>query len=205
MSDSPLYESMRAFIRSEIAFQVLAAKTELRSSLTSEAPKIIEGPPGKDGRDGKDARGIASVETRDGRLILRFTDNTEQDVGRIVGEKGEPGERGADGIGKEGTPGKDGAPSTIPGPKGDTGERGADGIATREEIVSIVEERVGEIQVRTFADVYQGVYENGRLYERGLLTTWGGSLWLSQAETRSKPGESADWKLVVKKGADGKK
>jgi len=113
--------------------------------------------------------------------------------------EGPPGKDGRDGIdGKNGVDGKDGK-------DGAPGERGADGIATREEIESVIEQRLAEIQVRTFADVYQGVYEIGRTYNRGLLTTWGGSVWLSQTETKSKPGESPDWKLVVKKGADARK
>lgn len=108
----------------------------------------------------------------------------------VSGAAGERGERGADGLA-----GRDGAP----------GERGADGIATRAELESIVEARFAELQVRTFADLYQGVFEPEKSYARGLLATWGGSLWLSLKETRSKPGESEDWKLVVKRGADGRR
>jgi hypothetical protein len=59
--------------------------------------------------------------------------------------------------------------------------------------------------VRTIADSYQGVFETDRAYARGLLATWGGSLWLSMADTRAKPGENGDWRLVVKRGADGRK
>lgn len=182
MSEDKMYTAMREFIREAVAHEVLRAKVDLKDTLTREAPKIIEGPPGKDGANGKD--GI------DGKPGDRGADGSNGKDG--VGEKGE---RGADGLN-----GKDGAASIIPGPKGDTGERGADGIATREELHSLIEERMAEIQVRTFADVYQGVYENGRLYERGLLATWGGSLWLSKAETKGKPGESPDWSLVVKRG-----
>jgi hypothetical protein len=186
MSDSPLYEAMREFIRAQVALEVSKATIEMRSV----QPKVIEGPPGKDGRDGKD--GINGKDGRDG------VDGKDGAAG-AAGERGEKGERGIDGLqGREGPSGKDGE-------KGERGDRGADGIATREELNSLVEERVAEIQVRTFADIYQGVYENGRLYTRGLLTTWGGSLWLSQAETKMKPGESPDWKLVVKKGADARK
>jgi hypothetical protein len=118
------------------------------------------------------------------------------------GERGEPGaigpqgERGADGLA-----GRDGAP----GPQGERGERGADGIATLEELDARIEARFAELQVRTFADLYQGVFEPEKTYTRGLLATWGGSLWLSLAETRAKPGDNGDWKLVVKRGADGRK
>lgn len=112
---------------------------------------------------------------------------------------GPPGERGEPGpAGPQGDPGPAGVP-------GERGERGADGIATLEELDARIEARFADLQVRTFADVYQGVFEADKTYTRGVLATWGGSLWLSQAETSSKPGENADWKLVVKRGADGRR
>lgn len=122
---------------------------------------------------------------------------------RAVPKEGPPGPKG-----EKGDPGENGKDSLIPGPKGEAGEkgeRGADGIATRAELDEMLEQRFAEIQVRSFADVYQGVYEPDKLYQRGLFTTWGGSLWLSLNETKARPGESQDWRLVVKKGADGRK
>lgn len=107
--------------------------------------------------------------------------------------------------GKDGRDGKDGAPSTVPGPKGDPGERGADGIATREELHSLVEERMADIQVRGFADMYQGVWQPDHPYTRSQAVTWGGQLYLALANTKGKPAESADWRLIVKAGRDGKR
>ncbi len=92
------------------------------------------------------------------------------------------------------------AASLIPAPKD-----GEDGIATREEIEAVVRAAVAEMQVRTFADLYQGVYKPDTNYSRGVFSTWGGSLWLSKIETRNKPGEGSDWVLVVKRGADARK
>lgn len=182
MNDDPVLAAVQKFMDA-VEARMTARENEIRGLLdvleTRAIPKVIEGPPGPAGKDG--ANGVDGKDGINGK-----------DGAPGIGEKGE---RGADGLN-----GKDGAPSTVPGPKGDKGERGADGIATREELNSIVEQRFAEIQVRTFADVYQGVYENGRLYTRGLLTTWGGSLWLSKVETRGKPGESPDWSLVVKRG-----
>jgi hypothetical protein len=113
------------------------------------------------------------------------------------GKDGKDGTDGKDGVdGKNGVDGKDGAP----------GERGANGIATPEELDARIEARFADLQVRTFADVYQGVYDPAKTYTRGVLTTWGGSLWLSQAqEPKTKPGENGDWKLIVKAGRDGRK
>lgn len=105
--------------------------------------------------------------------------------------EGAPGTDGKDGT--NGVDGKDGKDGT-------QGERGADGIATIEELEAAVEKRFADVQVRTFADTYQGVYKPDQPYLRGTLTTWGGSLWLSLADTQRKPGEqNPDWKLVVKK------
>lgn len=150
---------------------------------------------------GRDGRGITAAAIRDGKLFLRMTDDTEQEVGTVVGPPG----KDAEGLpGKDGHDGKDGergADSIIPGPKGDDG---ADGIATREELDSIIEARMADIQVRSFADAYEGVWKDG-LHKRGVFTTWGGSLWLSLADTENKPGENGDWRLVVKKGSDAKR
>lgn len=148
MSDSPQYEAFRAFARSEIAFQVERAKTELKETLTREAPKVIEGPPGKNGVDGTNGKD-----------------------------------------GKDGADGKDGTP----------GVRGADGIATPDDLKQLAERVYADLQVRTFADIYRGVYKPGESYTRSNFTTWGGSLWLALTDTQSKPGETPDWKLVVKK------
>lgn len=178
MNDST-YAAMRAYIDVAVELQIEKRLQETRAALPLETPPAIAGKDGRDGRDGVDGK-----DGRDGK----------------DGERGEPGERGADGLA-----GRDGAPSTVPGPRGERGERGADGIATLAELDARIEARFSELQVRTFADVYQGVFENEKSYTRGSLATWGGSLWLSLRDTRSKPGEDGDWKLVVKRGADGRK
>jgi hypothetical protein len=49
---------------------------------------------------------------------------------------------------------------------------------------------------------YLGVYEDGGQYMEGDCVTSGGSLWRAQASTAFKPGQSTDWKLVVRKGRD---
>ncbi|QZP08193.1 phage portal protein [Caenibius sp. WL] len=55
------------------------------------------------------------------------------------------------------------------------------------------------------AFLYQGVYEQGRKYERGQFVTRGGSMWHCKRQTTETPGESPDhWQLAVKKGRDGK-
>lgn len=195
MSDSPQYEAFRAFAQAHIDLAVLKAteplKEEIRSLKTTletrSAPQGIAGPPGPKGDAGeRGADGKNGVDGKDG-------------APGSAGKDGAIGERGVDGLN-----GKDGAPSTVPGPKGDTGERGADGIATREELHSLIEERMAEVQVRSFADLYRGVFKHGESYKRSQFATWGGSLFLALADTGNRPGESNDWQLVTKRGADGK-
>jgi hypothetical protein len=223
MSDSPQYEAFREFARATIALEVVRATSPLQEEIRSlrtqlETRAATPALPGKDGRDGIDGKDGAKGEKGDAGPAGKD------------GERGAPGERGADGVqgrdgaagergergvagppgergerGADGLAGRDGTPSTVPGPRGEPGERGADGIATLAELDARIEARFAELQVRTFADVYQGVFEPDKSYARGLLTTWGGSLWLSLHETRSKPGENGDWKLVAKRGADGRK
>lgn len=214
MSVESDYAAFRAYADVAIKLAVRDAIPGIRSGLLAELraslPPETRAAEPSPGLPGKDGRGISRIYIQpDGILAVRYTDSTEEySVGKVVGEKGDPGKDGSPGIGERGADGKDGKDgelSTVPGPKGDPGERGADGIATRAELDELVEQRFGELQVRTFADVYQGVYEPNRTYTRGLLTTWGGSLWLSQSDTKTKPGESPDWKLVVKKGSDGRK
>jgi hypothetical protein len=193
------YAAMRAYIDVAVELQVEKLRGEIRAAVpttrAAEAGPALPGKDGKNGDNGKDGVGIAAVSIRGADLVVSLTNGTEQNVGRVVGEKGEHGLAST-------VPGPKGDPSTVPGPKG---ERGADGIATASELDARIEARFSELQVRTFADVYQGVFEPDKAYTRGLLATWGGSLWLSLTETRSKPGENGDWKLIVKKGSDGRK
>ncbi len=182
MSDSPVYEAMRAYIRAAVELEVSKSATEIRSALP--ATQVIEGPAGKDGTDG--------VDGKDGTTGERGA-NGKDGTNGINGKDGIEGINGINGV--DGLDGKDGAP----------GERGADGIATREELDALVEQRFGELQVRTFADIYRGVYSPSETYTRGQLATWGGSVYLAKADTTSKPGESVDWQMIVKRGADARR
>lgn len=105
-----------------------------------------------------------------------------------VGADGAPGRDGRDGLpgvqgekGLDGLHGKDGAPGTDGAP----GLNGKDGTAGL---------------------TYCGVYQEGTLYVRGDLVTWGGSTWHCNEEAPpSKPGEASKaWTLIVKRGRDGK-
>lgn len=53
--------------------------------------------------------------------------------------------------------------------------------------------------------IYRDIFKDGTEYERGDVVTWGGSAWHCQVDsTKAKPGNSPDWKLMVKEGRAGK-
>lgn len=70
-----------------------------------------------------------------------------------------------------------------------------------------LEKTVADLQAQksfNLADVFKGVWMPGTTFARGSLAVWDGSLWLSLVDTEQKPGASVEWKMVTKKGRDGK-
>jgi hypothetical protein len=88
------------------------------------------------------------------------------------------------------------ARAPVPGPPGPAGAPGQDGKAGDPGAPG---------PMGKFADSYKDVYESGTEYVRGDLVTDDGSLWLCKAETTTdRPGRSAAWRLICKRGKDGK-
>lgn len=186
---------------------------------------------GKDGIDGKD--GAPGEPGRDGRDGVDGKDGApgRDGIDGKDGEPGQPGEKGADGIGLAGAlidrdgnlvvtltngetkalgavVGKDGAP-------GEDGKPGQDGIGFDDMTLDYDGERTftflfqcGErIEERKFVVpvvLDRGVYRTDTGYAKGDAVTYGGSVWIAQADTKAKPDGSADWRLAVKKGRDGR-
>jgi hypothetical protein len=48
-----------------------------------------------------------------------------------------------------------------------------------------------------------GVWRFGVGYKRSDCTSYGGQLWLAICDTSAKPGDSGDWRLIVRRGAPG--
>jgi hypothetical protein len=75
----------------------------------------------------------------------------------------------------------------LPGPPGDPGPPGRDGADGKAGLT------------------YQGVYQDGKQYDVGDVTTWAGSTWHCNESTETKPGDgSKAWTLMVKRGRDGR-
>ena len=265
--NDPLYEAITGFMEAAkgqiralreqneaLAGEIRTLRQEVETRSAALVVEPVAGPPGERGADGAEGRGVAGARLESGSLVLRYTDGSEENVGRVMGEKGEPGspgpvgpqgERGAEGgqgpegigiaelrqvngdliirttdglernagrvlgergePGPEGPPGKEGAegaPSTVPGPKG---ERGADGAASVEEIEAIVERRVRDLETRTLADTYRGVFKAGETYQRGQTATLDGSLFLALEDTTDRPETTQAWRLITKRGRDAKR
>jgi hypothetical protein len=82
---------------------------------------------------------------------------------------------------------------------------GEDGRTVVIRFVAGDEIREKSIQLATVLD--RGVFKDGQTYQPGDAVSWGGSLWIAQAETSAKPDDSRDgtpWRLGVKKGRDGR-
>lgn len=50
--------------------------------------------------------------------------------------------------------------------------------------------------------LYRGIYEPGRKYQKGDVVTYAGSTWVALQDTSESPGKSAHWQLAVKRGKD---
>jgi hypothetical protein len=62
--------------------------------------------------------------------------------------------------------------------------------------------RIADLQKRP--DLYLGVHEPGRRYEKGSFVSEAGSLLACLFATTQKPGDSPAWQLAVKRGRDGR-
>ncbi|WP_287497946.1 phage portal protein [Pandoraea sp. CB10b_02] len=66
-------------------------------------------------------------------------------------------------------------------------------------------ERIVERTVRLGVMLDKGVYKDGAVYEAGDAVTFGGCIWVARKDAPDgRPDISADWRLAVKKGRDGK-
>ena len=136
---------------------------------------------------------------RDGGLILLRSDGSSLSAGTVVGRDGVDG--------KDGTNGVDGKGGEI-GPPGlgfDDLDVALHGDGRTVVLGFMRGEHVKRFEIALPAMVYRGVYEAGRRYAPGDTATFGGSMWVCNAPTDAKPGETEKtWTLAVKRGRDGK-
>ena len=104
----------------------------------------------------------------------------------------------------------------VPGPPGPAGTDGRDGLgvadldATLADRVLTLSFTNGPITKAipielTGLPLHRGVYAEASTYAVGDLVTYDGSIWHCQTPTIGhKPGTSPDWRLIVKRGRDGR-
>ncbi|RUX09927.1 hypothetical protein EOA27_23850 [Mesorhizobium sp. M2A.F.Ca.ET.037.01.1.1] len=78
-------------------------------------------------------------------------------------------------------------------------------LAWLSERCGALEACVKELQERPVAQ-YRGVWANEETYKRGDMTTFGGSTWHCELDSSRgvRPGDGIGWRLMVKKGRDGR-
>lgn len=172
---------------------------EIVESRIADLPKPrdgVDGAPGRDGVDGKDgAPGRDGVDGKDGAPGADGKDGRD-------GLAGVPGAPGRDGVnGKDGAPGADGRDGLGPDDIEEELEDGGRVLVRRWKRGGEV---VKEFRHVTAQPLERGTWREGHTYQRGDITTWGGSYWIALADTSTKPETSPDWRLSVKRGRDGK-
>lgn len=143
-------------------------------------------------KDGRDGLGITDAfVTTEGQLVLTMTDGSTKNAGRVVGRDGLPGRSGEPGT--DGADGRDGL--------GFDDLRMELDVDSRPLLVFSRGDHAKSFPVPTIID--RGVFKEGESYKRGDAVSWGGSLFIAQQDTSTKPETSAHWRLAVKRGRQG--
>lgn len=162
---------------------------------SQEIPKLVEDlvkaiPPPKDGKDGESVTAedlFPVVEVELAKWALTFERRAHDVLNKAIANmpKPEPAKDGRDGLEIEDfemSLGEDGRTLSVSLKRGEV-----------EVSKSVV--------LPTVLDA--GFYRPGKSYEKGDGVSFGGSFWIAQKQTDTKPdGENAAWRLAVKKGRD---
>lgn len=228
-----LAKTTAAYVREAIAAEVaplIARIAELEARPVEKGETGDRGPQGETGAEGPRGHdgpsGPPGVAGDTGPQGETGSDGP-QGLRGIDGPMGPPGPAGVHGeVGPQGLRG----PSGDKGEKGDPGRDGrdaADLALLRSYIVEQVAETVAEVfktasftspdfgrtlnaalggkdhEIKTGIPLDAGVWTE-RAYAAGDTVSHGGSMFIAQIDTSAKPGKSDDWRLAVKRGADGR-
>jgi hypothetical protein len=149
----------------------------------------------------KDGVGVAgAVIDRDGALNLTLSDGEIRALGRVVGHDIDMS--AVERMVREAT-------DAIPRPRDGFGldefdtKLLEDGRTVRMTFTAGDQEYSHEMHFPVM--LYRSVWKEGADYQHGDVVTWAGSLWHAERATSAKPDSpDGDWKLVVKRGRDGK-
>lgn len=190
-------EHVKALVQAEVDRAVAAipapadGKTvtpdELRPLVDEVVSKAVAAlPVAKDGDPGRDGIGLAgAVIDRSGSLVVTLTNGEAKELGPIVGKDGDTGKAGTDGLGFDDL---------------DVTHDGSRGFVFR----FARGDQIKEFPFTLPVVLDKGVFKAGDDYEPGDGVTYGGSFWIAQEKTASKPDSGQGWRLAVKRGRDGK-
>jgi hypothetical protein len=155
----------------------------------------------------KDGVGLTgALIDRDGHLVVTLSDGTAKDVGPVIGRDVD-----MEAVQKQ----LKAAVDAIPRPKdGIDGKDGVDGIGF-EDMDLVVDDEHGVFlrcsrngvvkEFRLPVPYHLGVYQPGVTYAKASCVSWAGSTWIALKDTTAKPGDGqSDWRLIVKRGGEGK-
>jgi integrin beta 3 len=198
-----LIEALMAGIAPVIREYLAKATADLEDRIHAlEAFALQKGEPGAPGRDGQDGApgepGAPGAEGPPGPAGAAGRDGVDGQAGRD-GVPGAPGQAGRDG--KDGERGKDGMDGfALEDLNIETDDDGRNFILSFKREGVALETR----SCRTATTLYRGVWKAGD-YHKGDGVTWGGSFWIAQQDTATKPDTpECDWQLAVKRGQNGK-
>ncbi|WP_336747765.1 hypothetical protein [Aureimonas altamirensis] len=155
-----------------------------------------DGTNGKDGDKGADGFSIEDLEkhlegrqnvtnahiSREGELVLTYSNGHEKSLGPVVGKDGEPGKDGFSLSAFDAQMAEDG----------------------RTIELTFEDEHHKAVTAFTFpVPLYQGVWAEGE-YQKGDMVTQSGSTFIAREVTSTKPGTSDEWQLCAKRGRDGR-
>jgi hypothetical protein len=177
-----------------------------------------DGTPGERGEKG-DAPSMADIEA----VVLKFLPDMLHKALEAAMQKAMPDviskaaalvPAGRDGL--PGNPGRQG-PRGEDGIDGKDGMPGRDGLAVESIRCEVIDRRTQKLVLRASDGsefeapivlegmvIDAGIHKTGEQYDKGDAVTRGGSYWVANVNTKATPGESTDWRLVVKRGRDGK-
>lgn len=222
MLDGKAIGEQLATITKDFLDKALGAVRAQIEALEAKVAAIPAGPQGERGTDGAPgAPGEKGMDGAPGRDGIDGKDGAPGEPGPHgpAGPQGEPGPPGPAGEpGQKGVDGRDGRDG-LPGANGKDGAPGADGrdgfglddftveLAPDGRTLSFKFARgdlVVDRQVKLATMIYRGVWREGPS-DKGDVVTWAGSAWHCERDTDEKPGGGSDaWRLMVKRGADGK-
>lgn len=165
------------------------------------AKAIADIPAPEAGRPGVGVAG--ALIDREGELVLTLSNGETKALGKVVGKDADP-------VQLPDIPAMvKAAVAEIPSPKDGVDGVGFDDMSIEHDgersitLRFVRGEKVVEKTIAVPVMLDRGVYRTGQAYEKGDAVTFGGSVWVAQAETTERPGTGPGWRLAVKAGRNG--